>query len=165
MDFSTLKESLLLSIASSLKGLPNFGTVTKKLSRSAQPNEVGFIHLKELGVDIIFKLDRDDEYSDKKEELNFGGAIFNRSLKTKEVTKEQAINIANELQNELQNNKRVHVHCIKGKDRTGLVIGTWKMLYQNKSYLEIQADWKKYGNPLPNVQVVLKEIALDLEKH
>jgi protein tyrosine/serine phosphatase len=156
---SQLQNYLFLTISKSLKGLPNYGSIRGGLSRSGQPNEIGFEHLASIGVDVIIKLDRDEEYSLKKERELFKGSVIDKPLNLNTITKGDALRIASQVENKLKEGKKVHVHCKYGKDRTGLVIGTWKIKYKNTSFDEIKKDWKTYGTPAPKVQNILKDMA------
>lgn len=162
MDFKEISSKLSLyfleELASSIKGLPNYGNVSTGLSRSGQPNELGFDHLNKIGIDILIKLDRDSEYSLKKEKELFKGTVVYKPLTATTMTKEGGFKIATIIDGYLNSGKRVHVHCKYGKDRTGLVIGLYKIKYKKATLSTLQRDWKKYGNPLGRVTKLLKNI-------
>jgi tyrosine-protein phosphatase SIW14 len=39
----------------------------------------------------------------------------------------------------------IYVHCMKGDDRTGLLIGLYQILYEKKPFEQVAADMCKYG--------------------
>jgi protein tyrosine/serine phosphatase len=157
--------------------LNNFGVVgtsVRRIYRHAQPDEVGFADLSEIGVATIFKLCEDGEYPDAKESLLFkkyrpdNEVIlypfpevfrFGQIDRVKECAKEIYMYAHNGLM-------AVSLHCSHGRDRTGLIAGAVKLLYLGAKFAEVEADRKIFGaNEFYDLTVdapdiaILKEIA------
>jgi hypothetical protein len=133
--------------------LNNFGIVKsiggKTLSRSAQPDAEGIFTLEKLGVQIILKLNSSSEYpltEEKKVSVAIGFAEcpldpFNPDEK---IVRQLALDIQSYLTANTPG-MSVHIHCSHGRDRTGLIIGAWQLLYGGISLNDVLAQRKAYG--------------------
>lgn len=116
--------------------LPNYQVVNEGLQRGGQPTERGFEILKEEGVKTIINL-RDDvnEESDhlaaeealiKRLGFNYHSlAISPFASPTNELV-HQAISILTD-----ESQMPVFVHCLHGQDRTGMLVGIYRMVVED----------------------------------
>jgi protein tyrosine/serine phosphatase len=134
--------------------LNNFGFVYHDcktapfISRSAQPDQLGFDDLSDLGVDCIFKLSNSSEFDAKKEQDLFKyGAVYEHALPElfRAGCGDQVIQICQMIHNQFDLCKAVHIHCSHGRDRTGLIAGAYQLMYMGRSIKEIDADRPAYG--------------------
>ncbi len=97
--------------------------------RSEQPSKKGFKDLETMGVktSINFRRNKDDKGQAKGTSI----ALVHIPLKTKELTEEQLLGVLKAIQ---QSEKPVLVHCWHGSDRTGAVMATFRVVFQ---------DWSK----------------------
>jgi protein tyrosine/serine phosphatase len=135
--------------------LNNFGWVdalvldgkTANLFRCAQPDTLGFQTLEALGVKVVVKLNDTKEFPDTLErELYHGEISFLDLPRLFEVPpKDKLTGIVELIHDYLAQGKSVLVHCTHGIDRTGLVIGAYRIIHQNWSMDEVLAERKAYG--------------------
>jgi tyrosine-protein phosphatase SIW14 len=131
--------------------LDNYGiaatTGTHRLTRSAQPDEVGFTSLLRQGVMIVVKLCTSGEYPDADEMERFhpGGVLLRPlpGLFRKGCT-DQVIGIASIINTALKHTD-VHVHCTHGRDRTGLVCAAYSLIYDKARLQDVNQDRAQYG--------------------
>ena len=146
--------------APQISGLPaNYGVVSPgQITRSSQPDAAGFAALAQSGVKTVLKLDLESEFPAGKEQKLIAGkmALWNSPLNYIVVDCKKAHAIADELQKRISKGDVVHIHCKRGIDRTGLIVGLWQMKYQHKTYQQIQGDWRTYGTPALNMRICLK---------
>jgi protein tyrosine phosphatase (PTP) superfamily phosphohydrolase (DUF442 family) len=142
-------------------GLPNLGTVLpNQLSRSGQPTTQGLNSIKNSGVDVILKLNMNGEnnsLSSNTEAQDSGKQVLYRPLNFMSLDCGAASNIADLLEEQISAGKWVLVHCTRGVDRAGLIIGLWKMRYQGQTFAQIQSDWARFGTPSQNMIDCLKQ--------
>jgi len=129
------------------KDLPNFREVTPGVYRGGQPTAAGWAYLKSLGVKTDVKLDLPSEGSDE-EAAKLGIKVVDASGPPADfrnalgAPKPERIRLAVQtLQDESQ--WPVYVHCRHGQDRTGLVVGLFRVLHDHytkaQAYKEMRA--------------------------
>lgn len=137
--------------------VPNFGVVIPgKLSRSAQPDTVGTHELKDAGVQVVFRLNEELEYTDFDESAVFEENLYETPLNAFFLDCKKANAIAADIEYLIEKGFWVHVHCQRGIDRTGLVIGLYRMRYLAERFEQIKKDWPIYGTPAINMQWCLE---------
>lgn len=145
--------------------LPNFGNVIKKkFSRSGQPDAAGFKALADKGIKVIIKLSEGYEYSDVQElrECKAAGMKVDfqpMSAFSDPSQAKQAKQIARLIQKYIDAGVWVSIHCHLGRDRTGLVVGMWRILFQGATYNQVKLDWVRYGAPFASYQRMLERAA------
>ena len=111
--------------------------INQNLSRSAQPDSSELKFLKNKGVEEIIDLRMDFE-KNIQEELEcqkLGIKYTSIPLNPEKINKEEIEEILKILK-ESQGNKKIHIHCKDGVDRTGICAFLYKSLYTNKSIFE-----------------------------
>jgi protein tyrosine/serine phosphatase len=161
--------------------LGNFGRViigpTKlrgNLYRSGQPDADGFNRLRKMGVGLIIKLNETWEFSNEKETL----AAFPIGVQAIEVTPWDADSnnwlpnkaIITKTLNDIQRalpTTNVLIHCDQGRDRTGLLIASWRIIKDRWWLMNALLEMIKYGvsGPVAEVNTTMIRFltTLDLE--
>lgn len=126
--------------------LNNFGIVElNSLYRCAQPDKKGFEDLYKLGVRKIFKLNTESEYSTAKEKSLFAGEIYPASMGDLTPNYEEVISICQAIRRSFIAGEKSAVHCTHGRDRTGLIIGSYRILFNNWNLVDTIAEFEIYG--------------------
>lgn len=132
------------------EGIPNFARIPgTRIYRGGQPTQSGWAFVAALGVHHVVKLNRQSEGSDMwAVALNLdvtdiplppsdAGELFQRPALA-DVQRAAAL---------LQRWKEagIFIHCSRGEDRTGLVIGCWRIWYCGWSKTEAYAEMRRNG--------------------
>jgi len=135
--------------------LNNFGIVDRKdrglLARSAQPDETAMVALSEFGFNIIVKLNTDAEYPDEMEDRSWiaqsGRAlVLDPYPPLFEIPAREAIlRTVDTLQSHVGTGDRVLVHCTHGVDRTGLVIGAYRIVACGWTFDRVEDERRAFG--------------------
>lgn len=123
--------------------LPNFGYVSDNIFRSGQPDEYGYRSLWAMGVKNILKLNNDG-WSDENSRCTKAGI----DLTTKPIS--QVLNSVDTIidlaaQVKVLAIRKTLVHCEQGRDRTGLVVGAYRIIYEDWTVADADAERKAYG--------------------
>lgn len=128
-----------------LPGVENFGRVTPKLYRGAQPKPAGFDELQKLGVEIIV------DFRDEKREIERERkAVEARHLQFVSIpwnaSQDPAPGQVKEFFEVLRGNqeKKLFVHCRKGADRTGTMVALYRIAAQGWTADEAVREMKTY---------------------
>ena len=129
---------------------PNYEKIDDFISRSAQPQKEDFQWLKDQGVtDIInfrtFSSDR-PKFDEKSVVNSYGMSYHNipsNSLYPEESKVYQFLDLIKRLS--FNKDKKVHIHCMHGADRTGLYAFIYKSLKGLGTIQENKENWIKHG--------------------
>lgn len=124
--------------------LSNFGYVDSRhcnpLFRCAQPTAADVQTLRVLGVANILKLNTDEP-----DEADWPDPqVFLKPLPSVFFDPKLAIECAAEVFNMLEHGGAL-VHCKYGRDRTGLVIGAFRIIYCGWTLAQVDAERATYG--------------------
>jgi hypothetical protein len=156
--------------------LNNLGCVIRvggDLWRCAQPDADGFITLNKLNVGTIIKLNDNSEYPDRDEESKFylGDVILDPYPRLFVIPpKNKVIATVHKIMELLKDGQSVAVHCTHGVDRTGLVIGAFRILHQKWSLERVQAERYLFGasawRDIPDHLIVefLKKLSIEYSR-
>jgi tyrosine-protein phosphatase SIW14 len=125
------------------KGIPNFGQVTPKLFRGAQPNTDGLQELKNMGVDLIVDLRGSSNKSEEATAARLGMgfvSIPSHCPFPSDAPWAHFLKVMRE-----NRDKKVFVHCRWGKDRTGLAVAAYRMSEEGWSPAEALQEMKMFG--------------------
>lgn len=125
----------------------NFHIVDNNLWRSSQPNSESIKRMKLHGLKSIINL-RGDEQTDiweKKLADSLGIKYFSKPM---DATKDQDLDYLKEILSLIEDeyNQPVLVHCLGGKDRTGLIVGMYKLKHTDISMEELLKETIMYGH-------------------
>jgi protein tyrosine/serine phosphatase len=128
--------------------LNNLGLVCEGLWRCAQPDQDGFTLLGGLNVTTIIKLNDNGEYPDSLEKTNFKGDVICDPYPRLFIVPAEAnvVSTVQKIVNLLSAGKCVAVHCTHGVDRTGLVIGAFRIIQSGWTLDKVKAERRLYGS-------------------
>lgn len=131
-----------------IEDLPNFHEVHPFLYRSGEPTRAGLSKLKEMGFKTLIDLRAPSEQKfDEKEAASELGLKYIRLVMTSAApTKEQVDTMLAEIKKAQKDptNEKVLVHCAHGSDRTGCMIGIWRVTQENWNYPDTYKEMRKY---------------------
>jgi len=127
-------------------GVDNFGEVTPEVWRGGKPSREGMQWLADRGVKAIIDLQMDDESADVPSGVKY--VPLRVSLWNCDQVDVAAVTRAIE-----QSPKPVFIHCLIGRDRTGLAIAAWQMSHGTSAEQAI-ANMEQFGvNPWWNAAI------------
>ncbi|HNB25303.1 MAG TPA: tyrosine-protein phosphatase [Candidatus Melainabacteria bacterium] len=147
--------------------LPNFHQVHPFLFRGGEPSREGLKRVKDMGVTTIFDLRNPGEmsYNEKEAAKELGMRYISMPMNSKAPTDKQIKKLLDEIdrakgKSEGNNNtatnegnakngsptpkEAVFVHCAHGSDRTGCMIGIWRVKRDGYDYDTAYKEMRKY---------------------
>jgi hypothetical protein len=103
-----------------IPGVRNFGFISADVWRGAKPSPVGFTILKGMGIRTVIDLQELDESKDIPE-----GVLY-VPLRTSQW-KASEVDTAAVLRAIEKSPKPVYIHCLEGRDRTGVAIAAYRL--------------------------------------
>ncbi len=124
----------------------NFHIVNKGVWRSSQPNKESLIRMKNFGLKTIVNL-RGDSTTDVWESKIADSLMLHYFNIPLDAGKKQSDKKLNEILSIVLNhsNQPVLIHCLGGKDRTGMVVGIYELISKMKSLNEVHKEMLMYG--------------------
>ncbi len=127
------------------KGVPNFGEVTAQLFRGGQPTTEGFRALKDFGIEIVvnFRDEPAEIESERRAVEALGLRYVSISWKASQIP--QGAQVA-EFLKLLQTSpgKRIFAHCRFGSDRTGVMIATYRLAFEDWQPAQALREMRTY---------------------
>lgn len=139
---------LLFSLSARAQDLPNFHTVAPGIYRGAAPTIAGLRRLRALGVKNVIDLRISPRLvrQEKREAQRLGFHWINLPMGSDPPTARQVVTLIATLKRAPQ--EPVFVHCQHGADRTGCMIGIWRVTQQGWTFPQTWAEMRRYGfNP------------------
>lgn len=132
--------------------LPNFHEVHPFLFRGGEPNEAGLQKLKDMGIATIIDLRAPSEMkiNERDSAQRLGMRYINLVMDSHAPTEKQVdemmkeIDKAKTLFEHGEKNKNIFVHCAHGSDRTGCMIGIWRVTRDGYDYPTAYKEMRKY---------------------
>lgn len=128
--------------------LPNFHEVHPFLYRSGEPSQDGMKKLKDLGVKTIIDLRAPSERKfDEEKVAKDLGIKYIMMVMTSAAPTQAYVDTFLKTVNEAKADKskgNVLVHCAHGSDRTGCMVGIWRVTQEDWSYDDAYAEMRKY---------------------
>lgn len=125
-------------------GVSNFGQVTPKLYRGAQPTTKGFESLAKMGVNIVVDLREGNEGNSEEKLVTQSGMKFIsipwRCTNPKDDYFAKFLAVMRD-----NSDKKVFVHCHVGIDRTGMMIAAYRMSEQGWTADEALREMRSFG--------------------
>ena len=127
------------------KDLPNFAVVAPGILRGAAPTAEGLKKLKAQGVRTIIDL-----RIEKKGQAEEEAAVKALGLKRIRIPMGREAPTPKQVELFLKtleraNQEPVFVHCQHGADRTGAMVGIWRVTHQGWSFEQTYKEMRKYG--------------------
>lgn len=121
-------------------GIPRFQAVTESLFRGGQPTDSGFRFLKQKGIKTVVNLREENDEQLLVESL--GMKYLHLPASARDPISEAVVRTFFQLINDPSNHP-VFVHCRRGADRTGAMIGIYRIAFQGwdgkRAYQEARA--------------------------
>ncbi len=108
-----------------MEGVPNFHRVGPGLYRGAQPSEVGLERLKEFGIRTVVSLR--SFHFEFEEVQEFGMSFEQIYMKAWHPEKEDVVRFLKIMKDPQR--APVFLHCHHGADRTGLMVGVYRVIF------------------------------------
>jgi protein-tyrosine phosphatase len=127
--------------------LPNFHEVHNFLYRGARPTQAGLEKLKTMGVKTIIDL-RASKIEVEPEEIiakRMGFQTINLPMTSQAPTHKEIETFIATVENAEKTNSPVFVHCAHGADRTGCMVGIWRVSHDGWSYDKAYEEMRKYN--------------------
>ena len=123
--------------------ISNFGKVTDRMYRGAQPKGEDFNELAAIGVKTIVDLRADNDRNARKSAEAAGLRYINLPLEPKEYPGADAATRFFEIVNNVDNGV-VYVHCAGGRHRTGSMIAAYRMTIDGWNFDQAYKEMKDY---------------------
>jgi protein tyrosine/serine phosphatase len=132
--------------------LPNFHEVYPYLYRGGEPTEAGMSQLKTKGIGTIIDLraKTEQEIAEAKIAQQLGFKYINLPMTSEAPTPTQINKILSTIDDAKKNYMKgdtksaVFVHCAHGSDRTGCMIGIWRVCRDGWDYPTAYTEMRKY---------------------
>lgn len=137
----------------------NFHIVSPGVWRSAQPDSTAFTKMKKHGLKTIINLrgDKANEIEEcriaKNLDLNFFSFPMDARVPQDTEYLREILNIVTD-----SSNQPVLIHCLGGKDRSGLIVGLYEKEYLHKSFDEIKKEMIMYGHDYQKYTHILETV-------
>jgi protein tyrosine/serine phosphatase len=125
--------------------LPNFHTVDPGIYRGGAPSDAGLAKLKAMGIVTIIDL-RIAPHTVAKERATatrMGFTWINLPMGSAAPTSKQVATLMATLQQAPA--RPVFVHCQHGADRSGCMIGIWRVTHDHWTYAQAFQEMRRYG--------------------
>lgn len=142
--------------------LPNFHQVHPFLYRGGEPSPEGLKKIKEMGITTIFDLRNPGEkkYDEKESAKQLGLRYISMPMNSKAPTPKQIKRLMDEIDRAkgksgqptqgtetaaaAASKDAVFVHCAHGSDRTGCMVGIWRVMRDGYDYDTAYKEMRKY---------------------
>jgi protein tyrosine phosphatase (PTP) superfamily phosphohydrolase (DUF442 family) len=145
---STAAEAAPAKAAKPVEDLPNLHEVHPFLYRSGEPTEAGFKKLKEMGVKTLIDLRAPSErhFDEEKAAKELGLKYIMLTMTSAPPTKKQVDTFLSTVKKAQKDPEKgsVLVHCAHGSDRTGCMVGIWRVTQENWNYDDTYKEMRKY---------------------
>lgn len=146
---SAAAEAPVAPSSAAVAGIPNFREVAPGVYRGGHPTAEGWAYLKAKGVRTVVRLHLPSEGSDDEAEA-LGMTLIDASgppATVKDVfgapTPERLKLAVDSLRDESL--RPVYVHCLHGQDRTGLIVGLYRVLHDGRTKDAAYEEMRRHG--------------------
>ncbi|MBS1997643.1 MAG: dual specificity protein phosphatase family protein [Cyanobacteria bacterium SZAS LIN-2] len=126
--------------------LPNFHQVHPYLYRGGEPSPAGLKQLQKMGIKTVIDLRAETRATRaEKAELEQMGLQYKiLPMSDKAPTEKQVDTFMQTVRQGRDKNEPVFVHCAHGSDRTGCMVGIWRVSEDGFSYDQAYKEMRKY---------------------
>lgn len=127
------------------KDLPNFAVVAPGIYRGAAPTPAGLRRLKAMGVRTVIdlRIERRGQVEEAQAARQLGLSRLRLPMGREAPTSAQVRTFLGTLNDPAQ--RPVFVHCQHGADRTGAMIGIFRVTQQNWPWARTWAEMRRFG--------------------
>lgn len=130
-------------------GIPNLARVEDGVWRGGQPNAEGWAWLKQQGIRYDLKLNTESEGSDSQAKEN-GIQVIPIPIDWIEQTfgepdPDKIYHAALAIEFCRMDDTKIFVHCQHGQDRTGLVVGAYRVKFEHWSKADAFSEMRTHG--------------------
>jgi len=143
-DARTSVESAIPEVAPS--ALPNFHQVHPFLYRGGQPNSAGVDQLHKMGIKTVIDLRAETgaTRAEKAQLEKLGLRYMDLPMSDKAPTTKQVDTFMQTVRDGRDKDEPVFVHCAHGSDRTGCMVGIWRVSEDGYTYDKAYKEMRKY---------------------
>jgi len=129
-----------------VQDLPNFHKVHDFLYRAGEPTPKGLNQLKEMGVKTLIDLRAPTAaaHNEKAIASKLGMQYINLPMSAEPPTKKQVEKMLKTIDSAQKNQEPVLVHCAHGSDRTGCMIGIYRVARDGWGFDDTYKEMRKY---------------------
>lgn len=131
-----------------VEDLPNFHEVHPFLYRSGEPTVAGMQKLKDMGVHTVIDLRAPSEraFDEEKVAKDLGLKYIMLTMTSAPPTEKQVDTLLDTIKDAQKDPSKgsVLVHCAHGSDRTGCMVGIWRVTQEDWGYDETYKEMRKY---------------------
>lgn len=127
-------------------GIPNFQKTTDSIFRGGRPSEQGLQFLKKAGFKTIINIENNSKAIKNEMAIakRLGLLMYSSPMSWQTTPDDKQVNtILAALQNPQM--YPIFIHCHYGKDRTGLIIGLYRVFVQKWNPKDAYSEMLKYG--------------------
>lgn len=141
-------QSIAAKTKKTVADLPNFHEVYPFLYRGGEPTETGLKKLQSMGIKTIIDLRAPSErpIAEDKIAKELGMKYINLVMTSAPPTKKQVDITLDQIKRAKAdpNNGAVFLHCAHGSDRTGCMVGIWRVTQDGWNYEDAYKEMRKY---------------------
>jgi len=129
-----------------IEDLPNFHKVHPYLYRGGEPTAAGVKKLQEKGVKTLIDL-RASSFRTEAEQAQASKLdmqYINLPMSSRAPTQAQLTTFTRAVEEAQKKNEPVYVHCAHGSDRTGCLVGIWRVTHDGFSYNDAYKEMRLY---------------------
>lgn len=123
--------------------IKNFGQMTEKFYRGAQPKEEDYPSLAALGIKTVIDLQEEPKSYEKSAVEAAGMRYVNIPMVAKAYPKPEQVEAFLKLVDDPETGK-FYVHCAGGRHRTGVMGAVYRFTHDNWNYDRVYAEMKEY---------------------
>lgn len=126
--------------------LPNFHEVHSFLYRGGRPTEEGLKKLKAMGVKTIIDLRASSQEVEPEAAIakRLGFRTINLPMTAQPPTPKEIHSFITTVEEAKSSDSSVFVHCMHGSDRTGCIVGIWRVTHDGWDYDRAYQEMRKY---------------------
>jgi len=155
----TLSAAGCATVGHSQAGIDNFDQVSPDLFRGAQPAETGMATLAEHHIQTVINLRDGDDAAEAKYVREAGMTYIHMPLDAETVTVADAEKFLTIL---AEAKGPVFVHCLVGRDRTGMAVAAYRLRVQGWTLAAAEKDLIDHGHFwvfFPKVRAAIEQLA------
>lgn len=149
LAFTLITFSAMGSFAGNTKpkfDLPNLGQVNENIWRGGRPDQAGIWELSRKGIKTIINLESNDKAvaNEKKWAQDAKINFISIQLSTISTPRDEDIELILQKLND-PSLFPIFIHCLRGSDRTGLVLGLYRFFYEHWESEDAYQEMLDYG--------------------